>query len=268
MKTFRSEFINEYSTYTFSYADYAIMESAEDFKRIYASGYLPYSADLELKYPLFYLARSLRVDTNIFTDSSENRRIDRKAQIYTPKINKTGILKFNTDEERFFDFCYNYAKQRFSQGAISRERLKYIFNIGVATDIFEIKFHGFQFPVAYVLAVCNEDLLHFWFSFYDLELSEQFPLGKWVMWRLIKYAKDAGIPYIYLGTTYMTKSLYKVRDFNGLEFFDGSGWNNDIELLKKKIKNDDNSSHISNDEFKTMINKNEFISNLISKSEN
>jgi hypothetical protein len=34
------------------------------------------------------------------------------------------------------------------------------------------------------------------------------------------------------------KSLYKVRDFKGLAFFDGNKWNNDMQFLKSKCKSD------------------------------
>ena len=44
--------------------------------------------------------------------------------------------------------------------------------------------------------------------------------------------------YVYLGTCYGEKALYKVRDFKGIEFFDGSKWNNQINILKEMCKKD------------------------------
>ena len=44
--------------------------------------------------------------------------------------------------------------------------------------------------------------------------------------------------YIYLGTCYGEKALYKVRDFKGIEYFDGVEWNNNIKSLKELCKND------------------------------
>ncbi|MDV7400299.1 hypothetical protein RZS08_53285, partial [Arthrospira platensis SPKY1] len=88
MKTFRSEFLNNYSTYTFAYAGYAVMESKEDIPLIYSKGYLPYTGNTELHYPVFYQARSLRVNTDLFEDSSENRRVERKISGIDPEISR------------------------------------------------------------------------------------------------------------------------------------------------------------------------------------
>ena len=51
-------------------------------------------------------------------------------------------------------------------------------------------------------------------------------------------AKNQKINFVYLGTCYGKKALYKVRDFKGIEFYDGNGWNNDVKILKKLCKED------------------------------
>ena len=58
------------------------------------------------------------------------------------------------------------------------------------------------------------------------------------MEHLVYYAKEEQKKYIYLGTCYGKKALYKVRDFKGIEFFDGSKWNNKINILKEMCYND------------------------------
>jgi arginine-tRNA-protein transferase len=104
-------------------------------------------------------------------------------------------------------------------------------------------------PVGYVFLVSQGYCIHYWFSFFDLNQMANFSIGKWMMWKSISLAKEEGIKYIYLGTCYGTKSLYKVRDFKGVEFFDGVGWNNDTALLKKLCKSDDETPQ--KDWFKT-----------------
>ena len=99
--------------------------------------------------------------------------------------------------------------------------------------------------------------LHFWFSFYDVNLLSDSPVGKWLMWKMIKWAKENSMDYVYLGTVYLEKALYKVRDFKGLEFFDGNNWNTDMELLKSKCKND--YGFPKSDLFKTMSNPEEYL---------
>ncbi len=68
-----------------------------------------------------------------------------------------------------------------------------------------------------------------------------------MMYSVIRWAADQNLEYVYLGTCYGDKSLYKVRDFKGIEFFDGNDWNNDMKLLKQKCKTD---ASFSKDEFK------------------
>ena len=53
--------------------------------------------------------------------------------------------------------------------------------------------------------------------------------------------------FVYLGTCYGEKSLYKVRDFKGLSYFDGNQWDNDVKTLKSKCKSD---QEFITDEFK------------------
>ena len=59
-----------------------------------------------------------------------------------------------------------------------------------------------------------------------------------MMEQIIYYAKKQNMKYVYLGTCYGEKALYKVRDFKGIEFFDGSKWNNQIIILKEMCKKD------------------------------
>ena len=63
-----------------------------------------------------------------------------------------------------------------------------------------------------------------------------------MMFNVILWASKNDLKYVYLGTCYGEKSLYKVRDFKGLSFFDGNQWNNDMKLLKQKCKSDQNFS--------------------------
>ena len=261
MKTFRSEFLNNYSSYTFAYAGYAIMESHEDIPMIYSSGYLPYSGNIDLRYPLFYQARSLRVNTDFFMDSSENRRVDRRVLQMNPEITRIPVSEKLKNDGYFLDFCMKYAEQRFSDNAMSMERLKYIIDIGIATDLFVFKNAEDNNIFAYVLAVLYQDTYHFWFSFFDTEFMNELPVGKWLMWRMIKWSKENNINFVYLGTAYGEKSLYKIRDFKGLEFFDGNLWNKDMNLLKQLCKNDHNK--MNSDLFKSAGNGNDYIEMLL-----
>ena len=58
------------------------------------------------------------------------------------------------------------------------------------------------------------------------------------MEHIIHHAKKKNKEFVYLGTCYGEESLYKVRDFKGIEFFDGNNWVSDIDKLKYLCKSD------------------------------
>ena len=234
MKIFRSESFVDYSTYTFNYAIYCIKENQSEIPEIYKKGFLPYSNNTELQFETYYLARSLRVDLERFQDSSENRRVEKKIIAINPSFKVIPISEFNIDQAEFLDFCLDYGKNRFSEG-LELERLKYI----LATESIS---HIFEFEIGdkiagYILSIIENDTLHYWFSFFDLNF-QKYSLGKHMMFNAIKWAFENDLKHVYLGTCYGEKSLYKVRDFKGLSFFDGNQWNSDMKLLKQKCKLD------------------------------
>jgi len=263
MITFRSEFLNNYDTYTFSFSEYAILETDADITDIYSNGYLPYTGNISLKYPVFYLARSLRVDTEKFKDTSENRRVDRKSGISDLTITKIPLHQFDINNKDFINFCLDYANERFSGNAMSGHRFTYILNSGIATDIFEFRNGENNNLLGYVLAVLDENTFHYWFSFYNSDYLDNFPIGKWMMWKMIKWSKENDINHIYLGTAYGKKALYKIRDFKGLEFFNGNIWDNDLKKLKHLCKNDNYRKE--KDLFKLSDNPNQYIETILKK---
>ncbi|MEM6316775.1 MAG: GNAT family N-acetyltransferase [Bacteroidota bacterium] len=258
MKLFFSENQPDYSTYTFNYAIYAVKEEQTELPEIYNRGFLPYTGDLRIDQDIFYLARSLRVDLNRFTDTSENRRINRKIQDLAIEINVYEKATFPIDDPKFLSFCMNYAADRFSGNAMTEERLKFVFNKETGSHI--LTFSSKDQTLGYVLAAIEGNTLHYWFSFFDQAYLKSHSLGKWMMWRTIHWAKERGLDYVYLGTCYGKHSLYKVRDHKGLAFFDGSIWNTDTKVLKELCKTD--SEIIDKDRFKLLDSPNSFLKNL------
>jgi arginine-tRNA-protein transferase len=197
-------------------------------------GFLPYSNDLTRTEPYYYLARSLRVNLDDFKPTSENRRIIKKINELNPSIKLIKKSNFKRSE-KFDAFCLDYAYARFD-GAMTPERFDYIFNWELLNYIFEFTGQNGE-TLGYVFAVITGDILHYWFSFYNLQYS-RLGLGKWMMYSIIEYAKQNGFKEVYLGTCYGEKAMYKMRDFKGLAFFDGNEWNPDMKLLKNKCKTD------------------------------
>ena len=56
---------------------------------------------------------------------------------------------------------------------------------------------------------------------------------------MIHWAQEKGLDFVYLGTCYKAKALYKIRDHKGVEFFDGVGWNENMNILKFLCQTDE-----------------------------
>jgi hypothetical protein len=236
MKIFFSEYLNDYSTYTFSYAVYCLPENDGETPLIYQKGFLPFTAKLSFRNDIFYLARSVRINLADFTDTSENRRVNNIINgLDQIKAFITKKEDLDIQEPDFIDFCVRFAEERFTGGNMNKERLNYLLSRKNLTHI--ITFKSSTKIYGYLLAHLSDEILHYWFAFYDTAFIN-YSLGKWLMWKTISLAKEQGLKYVYLGTCYTPKGLYKVRDHKGAEFFDGLDWNQDLKLLKKLCEND------------------------------
>jgi|TARA_B110000881_G_scaffold208759_1_gene214240 arginyl-tRNA--protein-N-Asp/Glu arginylyltransferase len=236
MKLIFKESSVNYNQYNFGYSIYAILDSLEEIESTFNKGFLPFSNDINSSLEKYYLARSLRIKTSIYERISENnrviRKVDDKLDISYQIIDK---LEFDHSDE-FKTFCLNYSKERFSNKPLSGERLNLILTRLNYNKIFI--FYSKKIPIGYVLTYTNENMIHFWFSFYDTKFMKNFSLGKYIMEQVIFYSKKHKINFVYLGTCYGKKALYKVRDFKGIEFYDGNEWNDNVKVLKKLCKKD------------------------------
>ncbi len=242
MKIIYSELNPIYSSYTFPYAVYAIPDSLEEIPTIYQKGFLPYSADPSSDKIVFYLARSVRVQLTDFADSSENRRVDRKIDLEI-EHRMLPAADFDIQNTDFRTLCLEYIAERFPTGAMPVERFDYLLRHPLCTHFLDFRSKNGK-RIGTVLCSVHDAMMHYWFAFFDPHLLREIPLGKWLMWRTIHIAGSLQLKYIYLGTCYGTKSLYKARDFKGIRFFEGSTWSPDLKELKKRCKEDENTSYI------------------------
>jgi hypothetical protein len=240
MRIVFSEYHTEYAIYTFSYAVYCLQEQLDETAEIYARGFLPYTGDLAINDNIFYLARSVRIDLSRFEDTSENRRIDRKAQELEIDLLVTGKSAVDLENPAFVSFCTAYAAERFSGGDMDEARLRYVLERDTFTHILTFRSHDKIF--GYVFTFLDQEILHYWYAFFDVAYLASHSLGKWMMWRTVRWAKDQGFRHVYLGTCYGKKALYKIRDHKGAEFFDGVRWNPEMRLLKTLCTTDDEHS--------------------------
>lgn len=237
MKFFLSEYRHDYSSYTFGYTIYAICESRGDLEFIYSNGFLPYTGNLEIKSDIFYKSRGIRIKLDNFSDTSENRRVQRKISPL-PIIESVIPVEAFDHWEDFFDFAATYSNARIGDHKMPLERIKYICSRLYLTHI--IQFTLDDKVIGYVLAVISDTFVHYWFSFYDTSFLEQsIPLGKWLMWKCIHLAKEMDKSYIYLGNGYKKSSLYKTRDFKGVQYFNGNLWSDDLKKLFLLVAQDE-----------------------------
>lgn len=258
MKIFFSENRVDYSTYTFDYAIYCLKESQNELPEIYEKGFLPYTGNLSIEEDTFYLARSLRVELDRFEDTSENRRVNRLVEPLNIQLEVISKEDFDLNATDFVTLSQEYISQRIGDDNMSMERWHYILSRETGTHIFRFSLEGKL--IGFVFAVLESDMLHYWFAFFNTEYMRSHSLGKWLMWRVIRWAKDHHLKYVYLGTAYKSSALYKIRDHKGLAYFDGYRWNQDVERLKTLCKNDLDPKFA--DEFKTLDNQNDFLKQL------
>lgn len=259
MKIFYSENNVDYTSYTFNYAIYCVKENDDELNDIYTKGFLPYTGNTQIEGDIFYLARSLRVNSENFDDTSENRRVNRIIEELNIELTVHKKADFNLETPEFKIFCESYINERIGEDHMSIERWNFILSKSTGTHLFEFK-SGDKI-LGYVLALITDEIVHYWFAFFDTEYMRSHSLGKWMMWRVIKWAKENNKKYTYLGTAYKPAALYKIRDHKGLEYWDGSNWNTDIKQLKDWCQNDLEPK--DSDRFKKNEQPNEFINNLL-----
>ncbi len=244
MKKFFSEFGHNYKTYSFGYANYCFREKNDKITDIYSAGYLPYSGSPGVK-NTFYMARSARVPLPTISFSSENRRIAKK---FDGKLDRVSIpaKNFDTGNKNFINFCVSYFTKRHGPLLMPEERLKTILNSGLITQV--VSYSRDNTPIAYVFEVSDKNMTHFWYSFYDPSLVYQ-SLGMWLMLDSARHAKKNNKEYLYVGTVYGDKALYKTA-FDNIEYWNGDEWVADKKHLKKLGRSDDERTVNMIDEWK------------------
>ena len=243
MKQWHSEFLHNYETYTFGYGAYATLEKGDDLSHLYSLGYLPYSGARGVS-DFFYMARSGRVDLSRFSLSSENRRILKKFEngVETSDLSADVWAK----NETLVDFSLQYFTERHGALVMPRERLELILAHRVVPQ--GIRYDSDGKLLALVLLNEGGSMQHFWYSFYDVALINQ-SLGLWLMTDALIKAKEEGLRYMYLGTVYGEKALYKTN-FEGFEWWDGAKWSDNVEELKARGRDDAARSVTSSDLWK------------------
>lgn len=197
---------------------------------LYAKGYV----FTRVKKGLLNQTRSLRINLNNFELNSENRRV----------LNKNENLVLNLVELPYANYSWKVHKMgkdfytiKFGDGTMSASKIKELFlETDKSNSNFCFKYVIEDKPVGYCLSYINQNITHYSYPFYDLEVPKENSLGLAMMIKAIVWAKENNKQYIYLGSVTESKSRYKLQ-FDGLEWFntDNQSWSTDLEALKQII---------------------------------
>ncbi len=214
-----------------------------------------------------YQTRSLRIDLDKFSLSSENRRILRKTEGVKMSITSLPYSEYHWQigklAKDFYDtkfgagtFSANKVKELLTEPEKSNFTHLFIFTCHSerSEESLEVKnrsgtdVKGFfanaqdnkagATPLGYCISFITDEIVHYCYPFYSLDtaITNAFPsLGLGMMTKAIASAKEQGKKYIYLGSASRPTDTYKLQ-FEGLEWFDGKQWQTDEAALKKILK--------------------------------
>ncbi len=232
MKLYFSEYKSDYSNYIFPYAIWAEPEENETPADIFDRGFLPNKPDLSR----FYLCRNIRVQLKDFSPSSENRRVLRKGEGVNARLIAREDFEFTS---QWREFCKTYADAKFGQDVMSYERLDKLMQSPIISHVLIFSDTETGQDVGIVFLYLQEPQMAFYYySFYDLDYFHN-NLGMYMMTWTVRFMQEKGVEYIYLGSCYSRGALYKTQ-FEGVQFFNGLRWSDNIKELKYLIERDSN----------------------------
>lgn len=234
MKLIFSEVMPDYTNYQFPYVVWAAPEQDEPISELYSHGFMPSKSNP----PIYYLSRSVRVNLANFSPSSENRRILRKHPELQMKIIPRTEMVIT---EEIIDLCLNCAAERFGKDVMPRSRLNGILS-SPYTSHFLCFFYKEKLTGLVTVFMNAPHFAHYSFAFYNVN-EKLYSMGAFMMTSAVLAFSLENIQYVYLGSCYSQRALYKTQ-FKGCEFFNGFRWSDNIKELKYIIHNDEQKTHI------------------------
>ena len=175
--------------------------------------------------------RSVRIDLDLFDLTSENRRVLKKTDGLL--ISNTGI-PYQKYDWTIGKLAKDFYDTKFGEKTFSANKTKELLTDQTRSNFNKLLTFSFaENIVGYAICFNTENILHYCYPFYDLN-STLPNLGMGMMLRAVLWAKETNKKYIYLGSAQRPGDTYKLQ-FEGLEWFDGKTWQNDIKILKEII---------------------------------
>jgi arginyl-tRNA--protein-N-Asp/Glu arginylyltransferase len=224
MKLVFSEAAHDYGRYFFPYIVWAVPEPGDTPADCFERGFALSSPQLDR----FVLCRHLRVDLRRHQPSSENRRILRKGHTIATALLPRAAFDV-TPQRR--EAWRRFADERFGEGVMSDERLDRLLAAPVINRVLTFEDPASRAELGTALLYVEERrAAYYYYAFYDLNQRHR-NLGMFMMTRAVSLFAELGFDYLYLGTCYSERSLYKTQ-FPGIQFFNGKAWSDNLEELK------------------------------------
>jgi arginyl-tRNA--protein-N-Asp/Glu arginylyltransferase len=228
MKLVFSEAGPDYGRYFYPYVVWAVPEPGDTPADCFERGFALTSPHLDR----FVLCRHLRVDLRRFRPSSENRRILRKGADIRAALLPRNQYEVTPGRRAAWR---RFADERFGAEVMSEARLEGLLNAPVINQflVFEHASTGEELGTA-LLFVQKPRAAYYYYAFYDLGQRHR-QLGMIMMTRAVDLFGELGFDYLYLGTCYSERALYKTQ-FPGVQFFNGNAWSDNLEELKYIVR--------------------------------
>ena len=181
----------------------------------------------------FTQTRSLRIDLSIYKETSENRRVLRKMENIKIEINP---LPFKDYHWSIHKLAKDFYTTKFGKDTFSANKVKELLTNHDKSNfntLLVLKNEKGQ-PIGYCIALLTKNILHYSYPFY-IESRTNPSIGLGMMTKVVSYAKEEGLKYIYLGSLQRPTDTYKLQ-FEGGEWFDGKKWQIDLNPLKEILK--------------------------------
>lgn len=223
MHTYKAEGPVNYANYRFYYTEWAELARNESPAAAYAGGFLPSSACPRSVPPTFYMARSLRIDLDRWTMDKKRRYDHRRWQARGAERRAVSPQEFNASlRESAVPLALEWMGARFGMPYLEQERLERVLDYPLLTEI--LTWQEDQRLVAYSPVIRWPGGAHYWYVFYEPHTEAGPSPGHGYLADFLVWSREQGLAKAYLGTAYGRKSRYKSRGFSGVEFWNGTRW--------------------------------------------
>lgn len=203
--------------------------SSENVARMYNNGFV----FTRISKGIMHQTRSVRIDLSKFELTSENRRMLKKTD---GLVLEEVVLPMKNYGWEVGKLAKDFYDTKFGSGIMSAQKIKEMLTRESASNFNALL--TFHFPeqesIGYAITYSQPEFLHYSYPFYDVAKAPK-DMGLGMMTRTIAHAKHSGKKYVYLGSLQRPADTYKLQ-FEGIEWFDGKAWSEDIEQAKKVLE--------------------------------